>query len=80
VSKSGYFHAKIAECLAFWSQAPAGGVGGIGRAVVGLLRQRDVPVRALVHRQDERAEALRALGAEVIVGESLASTRRRGRA
>lgn len=48
-----------------------GGVGGIGRGVVSLLRQRDLPVRALVHRQDERADALRALGAEVIVGDLL---------
>ncbi|HEX6471045.1 MAG TPA: hypothetical protein VF069_18240, partial [Streptosporangiaceae bacterium] len=39
-----------------------GGVGGIGPGVVSLLRQRDLPVRALVHRQDERADALRALG------------------
>jgi hypothetical protein len=49
----------------------AGGVGGVARVVVGLLRQRDVPVRAFVHRQDERAEALRALGAELIVGDLL---------
>jgi hypothetical protein len=34
------------------------GVGGVGRAVVGLLRQRDLPVRALVDHQDERADAL----------------------
>jgi uncharacterized protein YbjT (DUF2867 family) len=46
-----------------------GGVGGVGRAVVRLLRQRDLPVRAFVHHQDERAEALRVLGAEVIVGD-----------
>jgi uncharacterized protein YbjT (DUF2867 family) len=47
----------------------AGGVGGVGRAVVSLLRQRDLPVRAFVHHEDERAEALRVLGAEVIVGD-----------
>jgi uncharacterized protein YbjT (DUF2867 family) len=46
-----------------------GGVGGVGRAVVSLLRQRDLPVRAFVHREDERAEALRVLGAEVIAGD-----------
>ena len=46
-----------------------GGVGGVGRGVVSLLRARDLPVRAFVHHQDERAEALAALGAEVIVGD-----------
>jgi uncharacterized protein YbjT (DUF2867 family) len=36
---------------------------------VRLLRERDLPVRAFVHHRDERAEGLRALGAEVIVGD-----------
>src|SRR5215510_4935939 len=47
----------------------AGRVGGVGGAVVALLRQRDLPVRALVRRDDARAAALRALGAEVVVGD-----------
>src|SRR5215510_4305653 len=47
----------------------AGRVGGVGGAVVALLRQRHLPVRALVRRDDARAEALRALGAEVVVGD-----------
>src|SRR5215472_15668308 len=47
----------------------AGRVGGVGRTVVELLRQRALPVRALVRREDERADALRALGAEVVVGD-----------
>ncbi|HKQ72417.1 MAG TPA: NAD(P)H-binding protein [Blastocatellia bacterium] len=47
----------------------AGRVGGVGRMVVEALRQRDLPVRALVRRKDERADALRALGAEVAVGD-----------
>src|SRR5919199_1123977 len=47
----------------------AGRVGGVGGAVVELLRQRDLPVRALVRREDERADALRAAGAEVVVGD-----------
>lgn len=46
-----------------------GGVGGVGRTVVDLLRQRDVPVRAMVHHDDGRADALRALGAQVMVGD-----------
>ena len=47
----------------------AGRLGGVGRTVVELLRQRDVPVRALVRTNDERAAALRATGAEVVVGD-----------
>ena len=47
----------------------AGRVGGVGRAVVEALRRRGLPVRALVRREDERADALRALGAEVVVGD-----------
>src|SRR5262244_2960607 len=47
----------------------AGRVGGVGRMVVEALRRRDLPVRALVRREDERADALRALGAEVVVGD-----------
>ncbi|WP_155350162.1 NAD(P)H-binding protein [Acrocarpospora pleiomorpha] len=47
----------------------AGGVGAVGRTVVELLRRTGLPVRALVHREDERAEALRAVGAEVVVGD-----------
>jgi uncharacterized protein YbjT (DUF2867 family) len=41
----------------------------VGRDVVEILRRRHLPVRALVRRQDERANALRALGAEVVVGD-----------
>ncbi|MDR3083542.1 MAG: NAD(P)H-binding protein [Streptomyces sp.] len=47
----------------------AGSVGAVGRTVVGLLRRSGLPVRAFVHREDERAEALRAIGAEVFVGD-----------
>jgi uncharacterized protein YbjT (DUF2867 family) len=47
----------------------AGNLGGVGRTVVELLLQRKLPVRALVRREDERAQALRALGAEVVVGD-----------
>lgn len=45
------------------------GVGGVGRIVLERLRERDVPVRAMVRRDDERADALRALGAEVVIGD-----------
>src|SRR5262245_12661402 len=47
----------------------AGRIGGVGGAVVEKLRRRDLPVRALVRREDERAGALRATGAEVVVGD-----------
>jgi uncharacterized protein YbjT (DUF2867 family) len=47
----------------------AGQVGAVGRIVVELLRRRGLAVRALVRRDDERADALRATGAEVLVGD-----------
>lgn len=47
----------------------AGRVGAVGRSVVEGLRRRGLPVRAMVHRDDDRARALRATGAEVVVGD-----------
>lgn len=47
----------------------AGGVGGVGRTVVELLLDRSRTVRAMTHREDERARELRELGAEVVVGD-----------
>src|SRR3984957_5794034 len=47
----------------------AGRLGGVGRTIVEILRERNMPVRALVRREDERADALRASGAEVVVGD-----------
>jgi len=48
----------------------AGGVGSVGRRVVEQLSAQRIPVRALVHRDDDRAEALRAIdGVEVVVGD-----------
>jgi uncharacterized protein YbjT (DUF2867 family) len=47
----------------------AGNVGGVGRMVVAGLRGRGLRVRAFVHREDERAAALRDMGAEVVVGD-----------
>jgi uncharacterized protein YbjT (DUF2867 family) len=51
--------------------AAGGSQGRTGRRVTELLRQRDVPVRAMVRTVDERAEHLRSLGAEVVVGDFL---------
>jgi uncharacterized protein YbjT (DUF2867 family) len=45
------------------------GAGGVGRTVLDQLRAQDVPVRVMVRRDDDRAAALRALGAEVVVGD-----------
>jgi uncharacterized protein YbjT (DUF2867 family) len=47
----------------------AGRVGGVGGAVVERLLRRALPVRAMVHRHDDRAAQLRDIGAEVVVGD-----------
>ena len=47
----------------------AGAVGGIGRNLTDFLLARGHKVRALVRREDQRAEALRRLGAEVVEGD-----------
>src|SRR4029077_12215622 len=47
----------------------AGAVGGVGRSLSEFLLARGHKVRALVRREDERAEALRRLGAEVVEGD-----------
>ncbi len=46
-----------------------GGTGGVSRLVVDQLRERGERVRALVHRDDERSDPLRKLGAEVVIGD-----------
>jgi uncharacterized protein YbjT (DUF2867 family) len=46
-----------------------GGTGGVSRLVIEQLRARGERVRALVHRDDDRAKPLRELGAEVVVGD-----------
>ena len=50
-----------------------GRLGAIGRTVTALLLVRGFPVRAMVHREEDRAAALRAAGAEVVVGDLLTS-------
>ena len=47
----------------------AGAVGGIGRNLTEFLLARGQKVRAMVRREDERAEALRRLGAQVVEGD-----------
>ncbi|MGW1752648.1 NAD(P)H-binding protein [Streptomyces mirabilis] len=45
------------------------GAGGVGRTVLEQLRVQGVPVRVMVRRDDDRAAGLRALGAEVVIGD-----------
>ena len=49
----------------------AGRVGGVGRTVTELLLKQGKAVRAMVRNEDERSQALRHMGAEVIVGDLL---------
>src|SRR6187401_1487696 len=49
----------------------AGRVGGIGRTITKLLLKQGKAVRAMVRNEDERAQALRDMGAEVVVGDLL---------
>lgn len=46
-----------------------GGVGGVSRMVVEHLTARGETVRAMVHHDDSRAERLREMGAQVVVGD-----------
>ena len=46
-----------------------GGYSSISRMVAELLLRRGEPVRAMVHRDDGRADALRELGADIVVGD-----------
>jgi uncharacterized protein YbjT (DUF2867 family) len=47
----------------------AGDLGAIGRNLTEMLLAKGHPVRALVRREDKRAEVLRQLGAEVVQGD-----------
>ena len=49
----------------------AGRVGGIGRTITELLLKQGRAVRAMVRSDDQRAQALRDMGAEVVVGDLL---------
>jgi uncharacterized protein YbjT (DUF2867 family) len=47
----------------------AGRVGAVGRTITELLLKQGKAVRAMVRSEDERAQALRELGAEVVIGD-----------
>lgn len=51
--------------------ASGGRQGQTGRHVSEMLLARGVPVRAFVHKIDERSDRLRALGAEIVEGDFL---------
>ena len=51
--------------------AAGGRQGSTGNHVTRALLKRGIPVRALVHRFDERSDQLRTLGAEVVEGDFL---------
>jgi uncharacterized protein YbjT (DUF2867 family) len=46
-----------------------GRIGGTGRHVAAELVKRGLPVKALVHRLDERSEPLQAMGIHLVVGD-----------
>jgi uncharacterized protein YbjT (DUF2867 family) len=48
-----------------------GATGSTGRTTVELLLKKNIPVRALVRTDDQRATELRHLGAEVVIGDLL---------
>jgi uncharacterized protein YbjT (DUF2867 family) len=49
----------------------AGRIGGVGRMITELLLKQGRAVRAMVRTEDDRAQALRNMGAEVVVGDLL---------
>ena len=61
----------MAESAPILVTGAAGQLGAVGRTVAGLLLDKGILVRAMVRREDERAAALRAAGAEVVVGDLL---------
>jgi len=49
----------------------AGNIGAVGNTITSLLLERGFAVRAMVHRDDDRAQSLRDKGAEVVIGDLL---------
>jgi uncharacterized protein YbjT (DUF2867 family) len=49
----------------------AGNIGAVGRTLTELLLAKGKTVRAMVHRDDARADSLRKMGAEVVIGDLL---------
>jgi NAD(P)H dehydrogenase (quinone) len=49
----------------------AGATGSTGRVATKLLLEKGLPVRALVHKEDDRSAQLKTQGAEIVVGDLL---------
>jgi uncharacterized protein YbjT (DUF2867 family) len=62
---------QMAEQSPILVTGAAGRVGAVGRTVSELLLKQGKAVRAMVRSDDERAQALRDMGAEVVVGDLL---------
>src|SRR5262249_12008031 len=60
---------RMADIGSILVTGAAGELGAVGRTVTELLLDRGIPVRARVRREDERAAALRAAGAELMIGD-----------
>jgi uncharacterized protein YbjT (DUF2867 family) len=61
----------MSDQLVLVTGAAGGRQGKTGRQVTHLLLARGIRVRAFVHRLDDRSDALRTLGAEVVQGDFL---------
>jgi uncharacterized protein YbjT (DUF2867 family) len=61
----------MAKATILVTGAAGGGQGATGNLVTRMLLQKGVPVRAFVHRADERSAELNALGAEIVEGDFL---------
>jgi uncharacterized protein YbjT (DUF2867 family) len=61
----------VSDQLVLVTGAAGGTQGKTGLKVTSLLLARNIPVRAFVHKIDERSEYLRQLGAEVLAGDFL---------
>jgi uncharacterized protein YbjT (DUF2867 family) len=59
----------MADSVEYLVTGAGGGIGSVSRSVVELLIRDGATVRAMVHREDDRADAVRALGAHVVVGD-----------
>jgi uncharacterized protein YbjT (DUF2867 family) len=59
----------MADSVEYLVTGAGGGIGSVSRSVVELLIRDGATVRAMIHREDDRADAVRALGAHVVVGD-----------
>src|SRR6266849_3468971 len=74
IGTNGTIHKGViamSDRLVLVTGASGGSQGKTGRHVSEMLLARGVPVRAFVHKIDERSDHLRALGAEVFEGDFL---------